>query len=43
MIYVTARSRLRQALVEVAAGRAAPGIIKRVFELQSDYYLWINS
>jgi hypothetical protein len=32
MTYVTARSRLRQALAEVAAGKAAPGIIKRVFE-----------
>jgi len=43
MVYVTARSLLRQALVEVAADRAAPGTIKWVFEPQSDYYLWINS
>jgi hypothetical protein len=31
MNYATARSRLRQALAEVAAGKAAPGIIARVF------------
>jgi hypothetical protein len=31
MTYVTARSRLRQALAEVAAGKAPPGIINRIF------------
>ena len=32
MTYVTARTHLRQALADVAAGKAVPGIIKRVFE-----------
>jgi len=33
MNYVTARSRLRQAIADTAAGKApGPGIIKRVFE-----------
>jgi hypothetical protein len=32
MTYTVARSRLRLALAEVAAGKAAPGIIARVFE-----------
>jgi hypothetical protein len=31
MTYTVARARLRQALTEVAAGRAAPGVIARVF------------
>jgi hypothetical protein len=31
MTYVTARSRLRQALADVAAGKAAPGIVASVF------------
>jgi hypothetical protein len=31
MTYVTARSRLRQAIAEAAAGKAAPGVIARVF------------
>jgi hypothetical protein len=30
--YTVARARLRQALAEVAAGKAAPGIIARVFD-----------
>jgi hypothetical protein len=32
MSFTVARSRLRQALSEVAAGKAAPGVIKLVFE-----------
>jgi hypothetical protein len=33
MAYTVARSRLRQALADTAAGKApGPGIIKRVFE-----------
>ena len=32
MSFTVARSRLRQTLSEVAAGKAAPGVIKRVFE-----------
>lgn len=32
MNYAAARSRLRQALADVAAGKAAPGIIARVFD-----------
>ena len=31
MTYTVARARLRQALTEAAAGKAAPGIIARVF------------
>jgi hypothetical protein len=32
MTYTVARSRLRQAIAEVASGKAAPGIIARVFD-----------
>jgi hypothetical protein len=32
MTYTVARARLRQAVAEVAAGKAAPGIIARVFD-----------
>jgi hypothetical protein len=32
MTYTVAKSRLRAALAEVAAGKAAPGIIARVFD-----------
>ena len=32
MTYTVARSRLRQALAEVAAGKASPGFIRKVFD-----------